>query len=105
MAKHVSDRRKQRAPNLMFYKGGGIAFTPPPQKKQQLNSKLEVLEIVHILQSNRIFSCKQHCNIVPQYIAILIGRLLVAAGDANKLEVEIRKKSVNKASDWTIRKR
>jgi hypothetical protein len=29
MAKHVSDRRKQRAPNLMFYKGGGIAFTPP----------------------------------------------------------------------------
>jgi hypothetical protein len=39
------------------------------------------LNIFH-LQTNRMFSCEQHCNIVPQYcphnIAILMGRLLWA---------------------------
>jgi hypothetical protein len=44
-----------------------------------------------VLQSNRVFSCEQHCNIVPQYAAIC--------------KIEIHKRFVNKASDWTIRKR
>jgi hypothetical protein len=30
-AKQVSDRRGQRAPNSVFYKGGGNNFGPPPK--------------------------------------------------------------------------
>jgi hypothetical protein len=53
-----------------------------------------------------MFSCEQHCNIVPQY-----GNSDKAecseqfASDANKLQVEIHKRFVNKASDWTISKK
>jgi hypothetical protein len=44
--------------------------------------------------------------ILSRNIAILIGWLLLQiATDTNKLQVEIHKRFVNKASDWTIRKR
>ena len=43
-AKHVSDRRGQRAPNTVIHKGGDNFG---PHKKTQLVSKLEVFEIVY----------------------------------------------------------
>ena len=46
-----------------------------------------------------MFSCKQYCNFDSQ-----INCSEQFATDANKLQVEIHKTIVNKASDWTIRK-
>jgi hypothetical protein len=69
------------------------------------------------VKPDRMFSCEQHCNIVPQYChfdsQIALSNLQPdcseqLATDANKLQVEIHKRFVNKASDstdWTIRKR
>jgi hypothetical protein len=58
------------------------------------------------LQSNRMFSCKQHCNIVPQYCnfdrKIALSNLQPTR---TNYTVEIHKRFVNKASDWIIRKR
>jgi hypothetical protein len=60
---------------------------------------------LYIYYSQTGYSLASNIAILFHNIAILISRLLGAAGDANKLEVEIHKKFVNKASDWTIRKR
>ena len=58
------------------------------------------------LQSNRMFSCKQHCNIVPQYCnfdrQIALSKLLPTRTNC---KLEIHKRFVNKVSDWIIRKR
>ena len=55
-----------------------------------------------------MFSCEQHCNIVPQYCnfdrQIALSNLQ-ATRTNYKLQVEIHKRFVNKASDWTIRKK
>jgi hypothetical protein len=52
-----------------------------------------------------MFSCEQHC-IVPQYCnfdrQIALSNLQLTG---TKLQVKIHKRFVNKASDWTIRKR
>ena len=52
------------------------------------------------LQSNRMFSCKQHCNIVPQYCnfdrQIALSKLQTTRTNC-KLEIQV--------SDWIIRKR
>jgi hypothetical protein len=58
------------------------------------------------LQSNRMFSSEQHCNIVPQYCnfdrQIALSKLQPTRTNC---KLEIHKRFVNKASDWIIRKR
>jgi hypothetical protein len=61
---------------------------------------------VRELQSNRMFSCEQHCNIVPQYCnfdrQIALSKLQPTRTNC---KLEIHKRFVNKASDWIITKR
>jgi hypothetical protein len=56
-------------------------------------------------QTQKMTHNAKNIAILSHSIAILISRSEQFASDANKLQVEIHKRFVNKASDWTISKK